>query len=58
MLRLMVVFRALERVENCGAQTGDVAVIARHQRQPICQRSRREQAIDSREGLMALIRPH
>src|ERR1700692_1351122 len=46
----MVVFGALERVEHCRSQTGDVAVITRHQRQAIGQRSRREQAIDSREG--------
>src|ERR1700736_5955003 len=46
----MVVLGALERVEHCRTQTGDVAVIARHQRQAIGQRSRREQAVDSREG--------
>src|SRR5665213_1541557 len=49
-LRSTVVFGALERVEHHRAQTGDVAVIARHQCQAIGQRSRCEQAIDSREG--------
>ena len=46
----MVIFGALERVEHCRTQTGDVAVITRHQRQAIGQRRRREQSIDRREG--------
>src|SRR5450756_1142182 len=46
----MYVFGALERVEHYRTQTGDVAVITRHQRQAIGQCSRREQAIDSRDG--------
>jgi hypothetical protein len=49
-LRSTVVFGALERVEHHRAQTGNVAVIARRQRQTIGQRRRRQQAIDSRQG--------
>lgn len=49
MLRSMATFLGLERVEHFRPQAGNVAVVARHQRQAVGQRGRREQAIESRD---------
>ena len=46
----MIIFGDLERIEHCRAQPSDVAIVARHQRQIVGQRGRREQAIDNGDG--------
>jgi hypothetical protein len=48
-LRLRLTLAAAKRVEHYGANAGDVAIVARHQRWPIGRCLRREQAVDDRD---------
>jgi len=50
MLRSMTILGAPKWIEHCRTQSGNVAIIAGHQRQTIRQRGRGEEAIDDRDG--------
>src|SRR6266436_5271352 len=47
--RSTVIFAGPKRIEDNGTKTGEVAIIARHERQAIGHSSRRQQAVDDRD---------